>query len=239
MEGNMKPIYRQIEDYIMDNIHNSKYQQGMMIPSEEEFCEKFHTSRMTVRKALDSLTAKGVLHKMKGKGTFVSKFNIEKTMNSIGGWKQTMQAAGHKTKSELLRIAMEKADEQIAKNLNLEVGRMVYVIERLRYADDVPVLIEQAHLNAAMLPKLLEHEFLDDSLYDVLEKEYDIHIHHVYQKLRTKHVFGEYARLLFDEDEAVAMIMENTSFDTYTQPVEYTICYINGEKYALRYVVNN
>ena len=46
---NKIPIYRQIEQYIMNNIEDGIYAEGMMIPSEEDFCEKFHTSRMTVR----------------------------------------------------------------------------------------------------------------------------------------------------------------------------------------------
>lgn len=52
---NKIPIYRQIEQYIMNNIEDGIYAEGMMIPSEEDFCEKFHTSRMTVRKAFDIL----------------------------------------------------------------------------------------------------------------------------------------------------------------------------------------
>ena len=75
---NKIPIYRQIEQYIMNNIEDGIYAEGMMIPSEEDFCEKFHTSRMTVRKAFDILQTKGILHKKKGKGTFVSTFSIEK-----------------------------------------------------------------------------------------------------------------------------------------------------------------
>ncbi|MCR0165826.1 GntR family transcriptional regulator [[Clostridium] innocuum] len=113
---NKIPIYRQIEQYIMNNIEDGIYAEGMMIPSEEDFCEKFHTSRMTVRKAFDILQTKGILHKKKGKGTFVSTFSIEKNMQTIHGWKETMQMAGYRTRSDLLKIAMEKADEKIAKN---------------------------------------------------------------------------------------------------------------------------
>ena len=75
---NKIPIYRQIEQYIMNNIEDGIYAEGMMIPSEEDFCEKFHTSRMTVRKAFDILQTKGILHKKKVKGTFVSTFSIER-----------------------------------------------------------------------------------------------------------------------------------------------------------------
>lgn len=121
---NKIPIYRQIEQYIMNNIEDGIYAEGMMIPSEEDFCEKFHTSRMTVRKAFDILQTKGILHKKKGKGTFVSTFSIEKNMQTIHGWKETMQMAGYRTRSDLLKIAMEKADEKIAKKLHMKEGTL-------------------------------------------------------------------------------------------------------------------
>lgn len=232
------PIYRQIENYILECIHDSRYPQGMLIPSEEEFCRMFHTSRMTVRKATNNLISRGLLHSIKGKGTFVNKFNFEKTMNSVTGWKDTMRAAGFRTKTDILRMDRDICGEKTAKCLNIPEGTEIYILERLRYADDVPVLIEKAHLNAALFPNLMEYDFSEKSLYETMEKEYGITLHHVYQKLKTQTVTGKYAQVLFEKKEAVALAMENTSYDIYTRPVEYTISHINGERYSLRYVVN-
>ena len=234
---NKIPIYRQIEQYIMNNIEDGIYAEGMMIPSEEDFCEKFHTSRMTVRKAFDILQTKGILHKKKGKGTFVSTFSIEKNMQTIHGWKETMQMAGYRTRSDLLKIAMEKADEKIAKKLHMKEGDFVYIIIRLRYANDTPILIEKAHLNAFMFPNLLQITFEEQSLYDILKRNYQLHIHHVCQKVLTQKLYGAYAQQFFQEDEATALVMENISYDDREIPLEYTISYINGELYSLNYYV--
>ena len=234
---NKIPIYRQIEQYIMNNIEDGIYAEGMMIPSEEDFCEKFHTSRMTVRKAFDILQTKGILHKKKGKGTFVSTFSIEKNMQTIHGWKETMQMAGYRTRSDLLKIAMEKADEKIAKKLHMKEGDFVYIIIRLRYANDTPILIEKAHLNAFMFPNLLQITFEEQSLYEILKRNYQLHIHHVCQKVLTQKLNGAYAQRLFQEDEATALVMENISYDDREIPLEYTISYINGELYSLNYYV--
>ena len=220
---NKIPIYRQIEQYIMNNIEDGIYAEGMMIPSEEDFCEKFHTSRMTVRKAFDILQTKGILHK--------------KNMQTIHGWKETMQMAGYRTRSDLLKIAMEKADEKIAKKLHMKEGDFVYIIIRLRYANDTPILIEKAHLNAFMFPNLLQITFEEQSLYDILKRNYQLHIHHVCQKVLTQKLYGAYAQQLFQEDEATALVMENISYDDREIPLEYTISYINGELYSLNYYV--
>lgn len=232
------PIYKQIENYIMECIHDSRLQKGMMIPSEENFCEMFSTSRMTVRKAIDELVGKGVLYRMKGKGTFVNKFNIEKTMNVSTGWKETMQAQGHKTKTKVLNFCYVEASEYIAKNLNVAIGSNVVLLERLRYADELPVLIEKAYLNGSILKGIMDYEFSDESLYRVFENNFDIKLNHVYQKIYTKEISGDHAKLLFNTKNATTMVMENTSYDSYTRPIEFTICYINGERYTLRYAIN-
>ena len=236
---NELPIYKQIENYIMDCIHDSRLQKGMIIPSEENFCEMFKTSRMTVRKAIDELVGKGILYRIKGKGTFVNKFNVEKTMNISTGWKETMMAQGHKVHTKVLNFCYVEASEFIAKNLNISKGTKVVLLERLRYADDLPVLIEKAYLNASILQGIMEYEFNDESLYRVFENHFGIKLNHVYQKLYTKELSGEHAKLLFNSASATCIVMENTSYDNYTRPIEFTICYINGERYTLRYVINN
>lgn len=71
-----------------------------------------------------------------------------------------------------------------------------------------------------------------------MEKEYDIKIDHVYQKIYTEQIEGEISKILFGMNHSVAMVMENTSYDMYARPIEYTKCYINGYNYKLRFVVN-
>lgn len=57
------PIYKKIIDYIEKCIKNGVYIRGGAIPSEQELCEMFQCSRMTVRKALDELVSTGILFK--------------------------------------------------------------------------------------------------------------------------------------------------------------------------------
>lgn len=50
-----------------------KYQPGDRLPSENELALEFGVSRTTLREAIRSLTAQGVLEVVHGRGTFVSK----------------------------------------------------------------------------------------------------------------------------------------------------------------------
>ena len=53
------PKYREIMDYIQEQIQNHVYQQNAKLPTEQELSEQFDVSRPTVVKALDRLRDMG------------------------------------------------------------------------------------------------------------------------------------------------------------------------------------
>lgn len=238
MGNSGKPIYKEIIDYIKDAIKDGRYEKGELIPTEEEFCNLFNTSRMTVRRAIDDLVSKGMLTRIRGKGTFVARFNIEKTMNSVSkGWSETMEALGFKTSSKVLTFDKIKADKYIADNLNIPVNSEVYVLERLRYADDNPVVIEKAFISADRFPNLNQYTFENESFYDVLRKNYNIKIDHSYQKLKAVELVGEKAKFFSKTGKAIVIEIANTNYDQYSKPIEFGIDYVNSDIYVLRYVI--
>lgn len=65
------PRYQQISQALTRLIEAGTYAPGQVIPSEQALCEQFAVSRITVRQALASLVAAGLLVKRPGVGTFV------------------------------------------------------------------------------------------------------------------------------------------------------------------------
>lgn len=66
------PAYIQIQNYILENIQNGTYGVGEKIPSETELSQTFSVNRNTANKAIKELYLMGVVHRVRGKGTFVS-----------------------------------------------------------------------------------------------------------------------------------------------------------------------
>ncbi|HEX2909517.1 MAG TPA: GntR family transcriptional regulator [Chloroflexia bacterium] len=67
------PLYVQVYNSILDEIKSGKLAKGDRIPSEKELTEQFKVSRITSKKALEILVQDGVVERMRGKGSFVSK----------------------------------------------------------------------------------------------------------------------------------------------------------------------
>ncbi|SHF19165.1 GntR family transcriptional regulator, arabinose operon transcriptional repressor [Marinitoga hydrogenitolerans DSM 16785] len=66
-----QPLYRQIRDFIYNNIQNGIFKPGEAIPTERELCDKLKVSRYTVRRAIQELVHEGYLYRVQGNGTFV------------------------------------------------------------------------------------------------------------------------------------------------------------------------
>ena len=232
------PIYKNIGNYIMERISSGEFKEGDMIPSEEEFCKLFHTTRMTVRRAIEELAFKGMLHSIKGKGTFVSNMQLKGTMNQVCGWKKVMEQEGHQTHFEILKRGYEKPCRECKKQLHLKTGDLVYVIEKVRYIDQDPVIIEKICLRPDVISDLESYDFKHQSIFHLLTSEAKLSIQQVYQKINATTVEGVYAKLLFHKREGMCLLMENTAYDQQMNPVDYTACYINGDKFPLRYIMN-
>ncbi len=66
------PRHTQVKDILRDLVTSGKYQPGDKIPAELQLAETLGVSKMTVNKAILSLTADGLLTREVGRGTYVA-----------------------------------------------------------------------------------------------------------------------------------------------------------------------
>ena len=64
--------YREIYGELKSRIHDGVYPPGSRIPSQNELMEQFEASFSTISRALQELVMDGYIHRINGKGTFVS-----------------------------------------------------------------------------------------------------------------------------------------------------------------------
>ena len=67
------PIYLKIHDILQKRIANNEYETGELLPTELELANEFNVSRVTIRKAMESLQDEGYISKKAGYGTIVLK----------------------------------------------------------------------------------------------------------------------------------------------------------------------
>lgn len=130
------PLYQQIEADLLKQITHGDLGPGVRVPSELELCEHYGVSRITVRRAIRELEIRGFVHRQQGKGTFVSRFKVRREMSQLTGFSDEVRAQGHVPGSQLLNLQHKPASESVALLLDLEEGDRIWIVERLRLADD-------------------------------------------------------------------------------------------------------
>lgn len=163
------PVYYQLKNIIFNKIKEGEYVEDSLIPSERELSDVLGISRMTVRQALSQLVSEGVLYREKGKGTFVAKPKLEQ--RNIMSFSETVTRRGMAATTKILHFHKEEVSEEIAGILDLKEKEQVYNLKRLRYANDIPVAIEEEFIPEKFCPNMDKYD-LTGSLYRILKDGY-------------------------------------------------------------------
>lgn len=168
-----KPLYKQLEEALKEAILSGEYQPGQQIPTENNLSASWQVSRVTVRKALNMLTRENLLTRVSGKGTFVSDEKFQRSMTGIMSFSELCYSEGHRPGSRTIKSVFEDCDESTRAKLSISDGEKAVVIERIRYADDVPVSLETVWFPPEFAA-LLNEDLNSHSLYDTLRNKYDL-----------------------------------------------------------------
>ncbi len=238
MSENDKPIFRQIIEHINAGIDSGEFARGQTIPSEPELSKQFHTTRMTVRRAIDALESEGILYRVQGKGTFVSQFELNKTSQKQGFTSQ-MLALGLQPSNKVLFVGEGYAASEIREHLEIEPDEPVFLLKRIRLADQDPIAIETVWLSLRRFPGILKFDFEKESLYEMLFREYSLNLINGYSKRRINAVTvtGEDAMALFGKKKGVALRIRSIDYDKAHRPFAALETLYHSEKYTVDFVV--
>ena len=103
------PLHTQLREVIRAKIDEGEYPPGTCIPSESQLSEAYGLNRLSVRSALAALEYEGLLHSVQGKGVFVTAPKLERDMETLGGFRQTMRERSQRPGTRVLIKALRQA----------------------------------------------------------------------------------------------------------------------------------
>ncbi len=206
---------------------------GSSIPSERDLSLEFNLSRTTTRKALDRLVAEGVLRKEPRRGTFVAQPKTVFDALTLRGFSAQALEAGASPASRLLRFDRVLPSAQIADRLGIPATQLVYLIERLRTVNDVPVALHQSYVPMNLVPTLQESDLRSSSLYELLSR-LGIVVGHAQETLESS-LATEYERSLLGVPPGAPMLLLNIRLSTSDgRPLEVVKVSFRGDRITLR-----
>lgn len=140
-----QPVYIQVADHLHRQILAGAYSPGDRLPSEGEMVKIYDVSPMTIRKAINYLSAQDVIYTEKGSGTYVKAVELEDAAFYLRDITQIFND-DLKVTVKVIEANFVPADERIARKLQVDVGEKVIYIRRLLLARRRPAFYHRGYL---------------------------------------------------------------------------------------------
>jgi GntR family transcriptional regulator len=157
-----------LRDDLLDEINSAQLQPGAKLPSEGQLAKRFNVSRATVREAVRGLVEAGYVSRRRGSGSYVTeRRRMPHALDSTLSYLAMIESAGARAGMRVLDAAFEQCCAADGP-LQLSPGDTVLAVERVRTADDRPVIYSHDRIPARLLPTDLDLRKLDPSLFGLL-----------------------------------------------------------------------
>lgn len=232
-ESSLLPIHKQIYEKLRQNISEGIFNEGDILPSENHLCQIHHTTRPTVRKALERLSVEGYITRKQGKGSIVTKTPGSIDLFSFSGSIPAIQQKNLTTKiikgPEFLKC--ETAFSFMLSTKEKEHGFLY--LERLRLINNAPIFFDVTMIPNINLPHLTQKSFENKSLFDLLRTNYQIEVNGGEQKLLAI-TADERLQKVFNVNQGHPILQLNRKIATNLPDFYfYSQVFCNTESYTL------
>lgn len=224
--ANPTPLYLQLADALRERIGRGGVRVGEALPSERELAALTGLSRVTVRRAIDTLLREGLLSRRRGSGTYVA-WRIEQPASVLASFSADMAGRGWVPGSIWIEKALGRPTPDEAMALGIAPDASIVRISRVRTADGEPLAIEKAVVPASLLPS---PDLVQDSLYAALAKAGHAPVRGL-QRLQASLATPAEAELLSIPAGAAILRIERRSFLASGAAVELTRSAYRGDRY--------
>ncbi len=227
MSGPRPTRHEEIAAYLRELV--AEREPGDRLPSEAQLCQRFGVSRMTARHAVQTLEGEHLLHRKRGKGTFVSAHPVPRLLGSPLSFSESMERRGATAASATLESRYGAPDDTDVKALEIATDDRVGVLERIRYADGIPMAIERAVL-APNCAAVIDH-LGEGSLHDAFEAAGRIPSRATAQ-VEARLATARECELLELEPGGVVLCERRVIYDQNELPLEHTETRYAADRYV-------
>jgi GntR family transcriptional regulator len=225
------PYYFQLSSYIETKVKNKEWTPGGLLPSEQEICDQLGVSRTVVRQAMAELQRKGLISKQNGKRSMISWPKYEGgLMQTLRGFYEDALATGQRPSTRVLRLAELPAEPEVAAAVQVRAGQPVIMLDRLRSLDGEPEVLVETYIPKELCPGLLNENFTNASLYELLASKYGLEIASGDRSIEAVALNRHDARLLGAKTGSPALLLRSIGLLADGTPLEYFIAKHRGDR---------
>lgn len=230
------PVYQQLNQLLRDLIRSGEYAPGAQFLTERQICERFGVSRATANKALSNLVAEGQLAFKKGVGTFVRNGALRDGPRAPVSFAEKALAAGKSPTTRVLALRdLRTADapDEVARSLRAAPDEPLWLVERLRLADRLPVIFERRYILARDCPGLAQED-LEGSLHALWSRHYRLEIGGADEVIHAVLLRGGQAKILGVRSGSPGFQVRATGLLATGAPLWWEESWCRGDQYEFR-----
>ncbi|MFJ2619293.1 GntR family transcriptional regulator [Glutamicibacter sp. NPDC087344] len=166
-----QPKHQLLAAELRERISSGAWQEGEAIPSETELCAQANASRGTVRHALATLRAEGLIAGGQGKPPVVAHAVRSQSFSTFMSFTEWAQSVGRVPGQRTLELARRPASPEAAAQFGLETGTHIVQVLRLRLLDETPAMIERTSFDPQVGRLLFDFDTDSGSIFSYLREQ--------------------------------------------------------------------
>ncbi len=149
------PLWQQIARSLSSEIGPAGLQPGARLPTEAQLAARFAVNRHTVRRAIEQMARGGLVRVERGRGCFVADDLIDYPVRPRTRFNEWITRQNREPSGQVLFVREQPAGPQVAAGLGIAPGDPVALMERLGFADAVPISLASHFFDLTRLPGIL------------------------------------------------------------------------------------
>lgn len=228
------PLYAQIKEILRERILDGTYQPHQQLPSESELMEAFSVSRITVRQALGDLQGEGLIFRIHGKGSFVSKPKAFQDLGRLQGFGEAMRQMGYETFSRVLSLRTVTPSAQVQERLRLPKRARVTELQRLRFLNREPISLDVSYLPTHLGARLAKEDLAVRDVFAILENDYGLALGHAELQIGSTLADEALAAQLRVQEGSPVLFIERTTHTSDGTPIDHEHLYYRGDAFQYK-----
>jgi GntR family transcriptional regulator len=204
--------YQQIADALRERVSQGSYAGGRVLPSEAELSAEFDASRVTIRRALETLRDEGLVDARQGFGWFVAAAPLRQTLGQLVTIEGQMAESGIEPQRRIIEFAFVVVAGRVREVLHTD---HVLRVKRLNLADGEPFAVVTVWCPAELGQHLSRRDVERSPFYELL----GIALHGATQTIGADSVTDADAVLLGVPTGSPVLRCERLTTDTKGRPV--------------------
>ncbi|NLP60668.1 GntR family transcriptional regulator [Paraburkholderia sacchari] len=230
-----EPRFKQIEKELRRRILDNHLSAGMQLPSEAALMEEFGVSRITVRQSLAGLHASGLIEKVNGKGSFVTRPEQEANLGPLTGFYEAARARGKTAHGKLVSVREIKAPDFARDALGLDANARVLCASTIRMLDSMPVAWFRVMGAPPLIEALVREDIETNDASTILENRLGYRLKDLQAETSAIAAGSQLAQRLDIAVDAPVLRIRCTPYDARGEAVCCSEFFLRGDVFSYRF----